>query len=132
MDQLALATQFYVPPILIHSVPRQRLLDRLAQNPKPKLVLLSAPAGYGKTTLLSQWVNTPNGHSPRMAWISLRERDNKPSRFWNYLLSALEPLGLTNEANVECASELTEDCLTDLNVSKLPHASAAAYNRAEN
>jgi LuxR family maltose regulon positive regulatory protein len=114
MDQLALATQFYVPPILIHSVPRQRLLDRLAQNPKPKLVLLSAPAGYGKTTLLSQWVNTPNGHSPRMAWISLRERDNKPSRFWNYLLSALEPLGLTNEANVECASELTEDCLTAL------------------
>ncbi|MBI5035179.1 MAG: hypothetical protein HZB51_32030 [Chloroflexi bacterium] len=114
MDQLVLTTKFHVPHISTCSVPRVRLLQRLDENPSRKLTLISAPAGYGKTTLLSQWLNLPNGHSPRMAWISLSERENNLTRFWNYLLSALVPLGLAYDTNPECSSELTEDCLTAL------------------
>jgi len=82
-------------------VGRARLDDALERGiPHYKLVLISAPAGYGKTTLLSQWA-----HASRfpVAWLSVAEEDNDPERFLRYLLTAWEevqpgiresPLGL--------------------------------------
>jgi LuxR family maltose regulon positive regulatory protein len=52
--------------------------------------LISAPAGFGKTTLLSAWVKAKKPGNPHVAWISLDEADNDPIRFWSYVLTALE------------------------------------------
>ncbi|MFP4345842.1 MAG: LuxR C-terminal-related transcriptional regulator [Anaerolineales bacterium] len=68
-------------------VERDRLLRRLDEGARRKLILVSAPAGFGKTTLLSTWL--AHSHHPT-AWVSLDERDNDPRRFWGYVLAALQ------------------------------------------
>lgn len=77
-------------------VPRPRLEARLAKGLERPLTLISAPAGYGKTTLLSQWHAGPGCDYP-LAWLSLDSGDNDPVRFLNYLAAALGTLqpGLT-------------------------------------
>ncbi|MBU0495132.1 MAG: LuxR C-terminal-related transcriptional regulator [Chloroflexi bacterium] len=87
-----LATKLYVPPLRSESVPRPRLLDRLEAGLRraPGVVLVSAPAGYGKTTLLSEWHASPRGRDVPLAWVLLDEQDNDPVRFWSYVLAALE------------------------------------------
>src|SRR5215203_2893622 len=101
MQTSALATKIQIPPQTHRVVRRARLVDGLEEGiPDHKLVLISAPAGYGKTTLLAQWAHTS---SLRVAWLSLGEEDNDPDRFFRYLLAAWEtvhpgiresPLGL--------------------------------------
>ena len=59
-----------------------------------KLILVSAPAGFGKTTLVSAWVQQTELH-PRVAWLSLDEGDNDPTRFLTYLVTALQTLALS-------------------------------------
>jgi LuxR family maltose regulon positive regulatory protein len=87
----------------------------------PRLVLVSAPAGFGKTTLLSQWLSPtrPGGQAPRVAWLSLDEGDNDLRRLVTHLVGALETSGLEvgaqTTAQLESAHELsTETILTDL------------------
>jgi len=90
-DQL-LATKFFVPssPHVLISRPRlSTLLDGGLQRP---LTVVSAPAGFGKTTLLSEWVQTLPQESIQVAWVSLDEGDNNPVRFWRYVLTALDRL----------------------------------------
>jgi LuxR family maltose regulon positive regulatory protein len=84
-----LEVKFYIPPAGAKSVRRPRLIRRLDEGRHRKLTLISAPAGFGKTTLLSDWV----GQSERpIAWLSLDEDDNGPARFWIYLVAALQTL----------------------------------------
>jgi LuxR family maltose regulon positive regulatory protein len=85
-----LATKLYVPPLRPEWVPRQRLLDRLESGLRRKLTVVSAPAGFGKTTLLSEWHGSPRDRGPSFAWVLLDEQDNEPVRFWSYVLAALE------------------------------------------
>ncbi len=66
---------------------RARLLDRLEQARDARLILVSGPAGYGKTTLLSQWLNNTK---QRAAWLSLDPADSEPTRFLRYLIAALQ------------------------------------------
>ncbi len=81
-----LTTKFYIPPPGENLVLRQRLMQRLSDS-SCILTLLSAPPGFGKTTILSTWLATlPN--TP--AWVSLDEDDNQPVHFWSYLIGALE------------------------------------------
>jgi len=71
-------------------VERPRLTARLSEGVRCKLTIISAPAGSGKTTLIANWQlrvsNVP------LAWVSLDECDNDPSRFWAYLVAALQTL----------------------------------------
>jgi LuxR family maltose regulon positive regulatory protein len=83
------------PPRLYASlVTRPRLLARLDAGLDGKLTLLSAPAGFGKTTLVSQWIADRSTHQndqhrpPPIAWVSLDPGDNDPVRFWRYVMTA--------------------------------------------
>jgi len=87
MTALILTTKLHVPPVHPRSVPRPRLLRRLDGSTTHKLTLLSAPAGFGKTALLSQWVAR---HSQRVAWLALSASDNDPVRFLAYVVTALQ------------------------------------------
>jgi LuxR family maltose regulon positive regulatory protein len=85
-----LATKLAIPPARPALVPRPHLIARLVAGLRGPLTLLSAPAGSGKTTLLSAWRATPEGQKLPVAWVSLDEGDNDPTRFWRYVLTALD------------------------------------------
>jgi LuxR family maltose regulon positive regulatory protein len=90
MTGTLLESKFHAPrrrPDL--SVPRPRLSERLSRGSESALTLLSAPAGFGKTTLLTDWLRATAEDGRSAAWLSLDERDNDPALFWMYLLAAL-------------------------------------------
>ncbi len=82
-----LATKLYIPPSRPKVVLRPRLIERLNQGLHGKLTLISAPAGFGKTTLVSEWVA---GCERPAAWLSLDAGDNDPTCFLTYLVAALQ------------------------------------------
>jgi LuxR family maltose regulon positive regulatory protein len=86
-----LKTKLYVPPVRSELVTRGRLVERLVEGAGRgcRLALISAPAGYGKTTLLSEWIDTA-GLRHSVAWVSLDDGDNDPARFWSYVDAALQ------------------------------------------
>ena len=95
MEQL-LSTKFFIPPTRPELVPRPRLIERLNEGLHRKLTLISAPAGFGKTTLITEWldnirlgakktIQTPKN----TAWLSLDAGDNDPKRFLLYFITAL-------------------------------------------
>ena len=69
-------------------VTRPRLSQRLSQGTQLALTLVSAPAGFGKTTLLTEWIADPSRNG-QVAWLSLDERDSDPVTFWTYVIAAL-------------------------------------------
>jgi transcriptional regulator with XRE-family HTH domain len=85
-----LTTKLTIPQARPVLVPRPRLTDRLHAGLQGPLTLVAAPAGYGKTTLLSAWRATPAGSAVPLAWVSLGAGDNDPVRFWSYILTALD------------------------------------------
>ena len=88
-DQL-LATKFFIPSSSHALILRPRLLRLLMKSLECPLTLVSAPAGFGKTTLLSNWVHSLPPERARVAWVSLDEADNEPVLFWRYVLTALD------------------------------------------
>lgn len=84
-----LRTKLFVPRKSADLVERPNLIDRLNHGLRTRLTVVSAPAGFGKSTLLSTWI-----HQSKIpfAWVSLDERDNDPLRFWGYFLAALQTL----------------------------------------
>jgi len=118
MSTPLLRAKLYIPPVRPEMVLRPRLLERLDEGLRlgRKLTLVSAPAGFGKTTLLSEWIHVGvgsreygvgEGHepagevsltpysllpTPRFAWLSLDEDDNDLARFLAYLISALQTI----------------------------------------
>ena len=84
-----LATKLHLPRPRPGLVARPRLLARLNEGMGQELVLVCTPAGFGKTTLLAEWVRA--GQRP-VAWLSLDEADNDPARFWRHLAAALDPV----------------------------------------
>ena len=85
-----LAAKCAIPPSRPVGVVRNRLHEKLLYNAATRLTVVVAPAGWGKTTLLSQWAHDPAEHR-RVAWVSLDESDDDPIRFWTYVLTALRP-----------------------------------------
>ncbi|MEM9505179.1 MAG: helix-turn-helix transcriptional regulator, partial [Cyanobacteria bacterium P01_E01_bin.43] len=83
-----LETKLYRPDWSADRVSRPRLIDRI--HPQRKLTLVSAPAGFGKTTLLAEWIAAV--HTRPVAWVSLDQSDNDPAVFWSYLITALQKI----------------------------------------
>lgn len=86
-----LSTKLHVPPSRADALLRSRLIERLESGAREgrALALISAPAGFGKTTLISAWL----AHSQRRAaWLSLDHGDNDPIRFWRYVIAALQTI----------------------------------------
>ena len=84
-----LSTKLFIPRPRKNLVSRPRLTVRLNAGLEKKLTLIAAPAGFGKTTLLSEWIP----HSPRsVTWLSLDEDDNDPTKFWAYFITSLQAL----------------------------------------
>lgn len=79
----------YVPRARPGLVVRARLLERLAAGAAARLVLVSAPPGFGKTTLLAEWVRAGTVER-RVAWLSLDAGDNDPGSFWSAVVALLE------------------------------------------
>ena len=116
MSRPLLQTKLYIPPVRPELVSRPRLIERLNAGLHHKLTLVSAPAGFGKTTLVSEWIHSgvssreygvgeehePAGEvsptpysllpTPRFAWLSLDEGDNDPAIFLAYVVAALQTI----------------------------------------
>jgi len=90
-----LATKLYIPPLRPQVVIRPRLIERLNEGLHRKLTLIAASAGFGKTTLVSEWVEGIERPGARTAWLSLDEGDNDPARFLTYLVAALQTIAAT-------------------------------------
>lgn len=84
-----LSTKLTIPVQRSHVVDRPRLYVRFGEGMHAKLILVSAPAGSGKTLLVNQWVKFS---SIDTAWLSLEEADNDPSRFLTYLCASLQTI----------------------------------------
>jgi LuxR family maltose regulon positive regulatory protein len=84
-----LKTKLHIPPIRSELVSRPRLIERLQAGLDRRLTLISAPAGFGKTTLLSECAARCR---TSVSWLSLDERDNSPTWFWIYVIAALQTL----------------------------------------
>jgi LuxR family maltose regulon positive regulatory protein len=84
-----LATKLYVPAPRPHRVPRPRLTARLEAGVAGPLTLVSAPAGFGKSTLLAEWIEAGGR---QVAWVSLDDGDDDPVRFLGYAVTALGKL----------------------------------------
>jgi LuxR family transcriptional regulator, maltose regulon positive regulatory protein len=85
-----LETKLHVPRWRRGLVARPGLSERLSRGAESALTLVSAPAGFGKTTLLAEWLAAAPADRRSVAWLSLDQRDNDPSLFWTYLVAALK------------------------------------------
>lgn len=119
-----LATKLYTPSARAKAVLRIRLTKQLNDGLQGKLTLVSAPAGFGKTTLVSEWAVSCKRP---VAWLSLDERDNEPTRFLTYVVAALQTITPTFGEDVFAVLESspsppTESMLTELlnEISRIP------------
>lgn len=87
-----LRVKLSIPPSRLGIILRRRLLDRLNEGVDHRLILVSAPAGFGKTTLISTWI-VESAYST--AWLSLESADADPNRFLTYLVGALQTISPT-------------------------------------
>ena len=87
MSSPLLRTKIFIPKPRADLVERSRLISELEDGLNRKMTRISAPAGYGKTTLVSEWLGRINISA---GWLSLDQEDNAAPRFWNYFLAALQ------------------------------------------
>jgi len=90
MGSPLLETKLYVPRLRRGLVARPRLSERLSRGVESKVTLISAPPGFGKTTLLAEWLGASPAGERSVAWLSLDEADTQPAIFWTYLVTALQ------------------------------------------
>ncbi len=127
-EALLLRVKLQLPPARPGAVTRERLISEL-RGATTRLSVVVAPAGWGKTTLLSSWVND-EGESRRIAWVSLDEADDEPTRFWRYVLTALceasdqvssAPLDALAAAEVSVLDLALPTLLNELATTSVPH-----------
>ncbi|MEW6730603.1 MAG: LuxR C-terminal-related transcriptional regulator [Acidobacteriota bacterium] len=96
MSRTLLGTKLHIPPLGRALVPRQRLISQLESGLNVKLSLVLAPAGFGKTTLITSWIrswqDTQSHTHPQVAWLSLDRNDDDPSQFGSYCILALQTI----------------------------------------
>ena len=101
-----LATKSCIPPIRPDLVPRSRVIGRLQSGTACPLILVCAPAGFGKTTLVVEWLHSKGAPLlSQVAWLTLAEDENDPVRFLTYLLAAVQcinpAIGATMQAMIQ-------------------------------
>jgi LuxR family maltose regulon positive regulatory protein len=113
-----LTTKLHVPRRRRGLVARPRLSERLSSGNEAALTLVSAPAGFGKTTVLTEWLSTLSAEQRSVAWLSLDQRDNDPAVFWTYLVAALRTVapevGAAAPALLQSAQAPTDAVLATL------------------
>jgi LuxR family transcriptional regulator, maltose regulon positive regulatory protein len=126
MSTTILTTKLNVPPPRPDWVSRPRLIERLDEGLKRRLTLVCAPAGFGKTTLITSWLHgLPERLSvaPHVAWLSLEDDDNAPLRFLSYLIAALqcldEGIGHTAKSLLEAPQPPVANHVTTLLINDL-------------
>ena len=89
-----LITKLHIPRTSFDLVARPALTGSLNNGLTGKLTLVTAPAGFGKTTLVTEWLSNglPSGHRERIGWLSLDSGDNSAAQFWNYVIAALQTI----------------------------------------
>ena len=92
LKNIILNTKLYIPPKRSMLVSRPGILEKLEQGLSSPVTLVSAPAGFGKTTLLSEWYASEKGEAKSLAWLSLGSEDNDVERFLLYVAAALDTL----------------------------------------
>lgn len=112
--------KFNRPPTRDDWVDRARLVGQLDEAIQLPVTLVSAPAGYGKTTLISQWLAATR--NPRAAWVSLDPGDNDPGRLWRHLSVALERVGCTVPPDV---GDITDAATGEIMTGVLPRMLSA-------
>src|SRR5690349_7525747 len=88
-DEPLLEAKLFRPAPRPAQVPRPRLMARLDRGLAAKLALVSAPAGFGKTTVLAEWLSAAESRGLAPAWLGLDQHDNDPRTFWTYVVAAL-------------------------------------------
>src|SRR5258708_1365646 len=114
-----LVTKITIPPVRSALLQRSHLLTVLDQSRSFPLTLLSASAGFGKTTLLSAWANQSTS---QVAWLTLDEQDNDLTRFWAYVIAALRKAASPT-------GEAAEALLHSPHLSELPGALTSLINQ---
>ena len=152
-DVPLLRTKLYIPPFRHEQVRRPCLLERLDAGLRRRLTLVSAPAGFGKTTLVSEWIGSKEAdlrsvgvgsrgdgayalptpysllHTPSFAWLSLDESDNDPTRFLIYLIAAVQTVEPNIGKGVLGALESPQPPPVEVVLTVLINETAALPNR---
>jgi LuxR family maltose regulon positive regulatory protein len=105
MSTPLLTTKLFIPPLQAQVVQRPRLTAQLNHAALRNLTLISAPAGFGKTTLLSEWLAA---QTQRVAWLSLDPSDNDPQRFLSYVVAALQTVAPNVGIGVQGALQMPQ------------------------
>jgi LuxR family transcriptional regulator, maltose regulon positive regulatory protein len=126
MSTSVLVAKLFVPPPRPKVVPRPQLIERLNEGLHRKMTLIAAPAGFGKTTLVSAWVA---GIARPVAWLSLDEGDSDPARFLAYLVAALQTIAADLGAGVLGALQSPQPPLTDAMLTALLNDITTLPNR---
>ena len=117
MDMLWLKSKTTVPQIMSDAVARERLYESLKNRGGPiKITIVRAPAGYGKTTLLSGWLSQLND---LVAWMSIDAADNDPIRFWKYVVHTVSESSQRTSIQ-HCLHSITHKTPLHLNSSLTP------------
>ncbi|MBI9050682.1 MAG: hypothetical protein JEZ00_14770 [Anaerolineaceae bacterium] len=105
-----LNTKFHIPKIQSGMVLRTQLIDELNSGRSGKLTLVTAPAGFGKTTLVAEWINeqVQKEDHRNVAWLSLDDGDNSLHQFWIYVVGAIQnivpSLGISCQAGLQAST----------------------------
>jgi len=100
-------TKFFIPKVRENLIPRPDLFERLDVASLGKLTLVSAPAGYGKTTLVSAWAQQTE---QLVTWLSLDENDNDFTRFWSYFIYAVRRISESFGGDIAVFPNATDGC----------------------
>jgi LuxR family maltose regulon positive regulatory protein len=122
MSTPILATKLFIPPLRPKLVPRPHLIERLNEGMRGKLTLISAPAGFGKSTLVGEWLASGER---RAAWLSLDEGDSDLTRFLAYFIAALQTLAANLGEGVLAALHAAQSPATEVSLTALLNEIAA-------
>ena len=131
MSTPILATKLYIPPPRPEVISRARLIEQLQGGLNRKLTLISAPAGFGKTTLVSDWVaSCAGGAHPaevcRVTWLSLDKEDHDLPRLLSYLIAALQKISNNFGESVLASLQSPQPPSTEITLTTLLNEIAVA------